>query len=216
MGITKDILIERAHRAGKAIFEAKFLSYKQKTTVLTQARKLNQSETFKNVHVRDDFSETVQRKRKEQMSLQREMRQNGQPSKLRFDNLVTDRAIFTYDLDRQEVRREDNRRRHGGSGLVHAPASNNRGGAVTDINTWRSTVDHLLSTATFPPLHGTQKSASLINRACTRSTETVREQHAHRARGLGVASTLVPRSCSATRHQGSRVRHTTYELVVAP
>ena len=50
-------------------------------------------------------------------------------------SFVTDRAIFTYDLDRQEVRREDNRRRHGGSGpstkqdggLVHAPASNNRG-----------------------------------------------------------------------------------------
>ena len=77
------------------------------------------------------------------MSLQREMRQKGQPSKLQFDKLVTDRAIFTYDLDKQEVRREDNRRRHGGSGpstkqdsgLVHVPASNNRGGAVTDINT---------------------------------------------------------------------------------
>ena len=154
MGKKEDILIERAHRSGKAIV-AKFLSYKQKTTVLTQARKLNQSVTFKNIYVREDFSETVQRKRKEQMSLQREMRQNGQPSKLRFDKLVTDRAIFTYDLDRQEVRREDNRRRHGGSGpstkqdggLVHAPASNNRWGAVTDVNTRRSTVDHVLSTA---------------------------------------------------------------------
>ena len=109
------------------------------------------------------------------MSLQRKMRQNGQPSKLLFDKLVTDRAIFTYDLDRQEVRREDNRRRHGGSGpstkqdggLVHAPASNNRGGAVTDVNTRRSTVDHVLSAAAFPPLHATQNQppASLINRA---------------------------------------------------
>ena len=178
MGITEDILIERAHRSGKAIV-AKFLSYKQKTAVLTQARKLNQSETFKNIHVRDDFSETEQRKRKELMSLQREMRQNGQPSKLRFDKLVTDRAIFTYDHDRQEVRREDNHRRHGGSGLVHAPASNNRGGAVTDINTWRSTVDHVLSTAAFPPLQGTQNQppASLINRAdATDSTRATRPQ----------------------------------------
>ena len=99
MGITEDILIERAHRSGKAIV-AKFLSYKQKATVLTQARKLNQSETFKNIYVREDFSETVQRKRKELMSLQRKMRQNGQPSKLRFDKLVTDLAIFTYDRDR--------------------------------------------------------------------------------------------------------------------
>ena len=98
------------------------------------------------------------------MSLQREMRQNGQPSKLQFDKLVTDRGIFTFDLDKQEVRREDNRRRHAGSGpstkqdsgLVHVPASNNRGGAVTDINTRRSTVDHVLSTAAFPPLHATQ------------------------------------------------------------
>ena len=76
MGITEDILIERAHRSGKAIV-AKFLSYKQKTTVLTQARKLNQSETFKNIYVREDFSETVRMKRKELMSLQREIRQNG-------------------------------------------------------------------------------------------------------------------------------------------
>ena len=186
MGITEDILIERAHRSGKAIV-AKFLSYKQKTTVLTQARKLNQSETFKNIYVREDFSETVRMKRKELMSLQREMRQNGQPSKLRFDKLVTDRAIFTYDLDRQEVRREDNRRRHGGSGpstkqdggLVHAPASNNRGGAVTDVNTRRSTVDHMLSTAAFPPLRATQNQppASLINRAdATDSTRATRPQ----------------------------------------
>ena len=121
------------------------------------------------------------------MSLQREMRQNGQPSKLRFDKLVTDRAIFTYALDRQEVRREDNRRRHDGSGpstkqdsgLVHAPASNNSGGAVTDVNTRRSTVDHVLSTAAFPPLHATQNQppASLINRAdATDSTRATRPQ----------------------------------------
>ena len=62
---------------------------------------------------------------------------------------------------------------------MHAPASNNRGGAVTDVNTRRSTVDHVLSTAAFPPLHATQNQppASLINRAdATDSKRATRPQ----------------------------------------
>ena len=210
IGITEDILIERAHRSGKAIV-AKFLSYKQKTTVLTQARKLNQSETFKNIYVREDFSEAVQRKRKELMSLQREMRQKGQPSKLRFDKLVTDCAIFTYNLDRQEVRREDNRRRHGGSGLVHAPARN-RGGAVTDINTRRSTVDHVLSTAALPPLQATQNQppANLINRAdATDSTRATHPQSERTGSGIHTGTqklvgNTAPRQQSSTYNLRAR------------
>ena len=61
MGITERLEIERAHRAGKAIV-VRFLSYKQKMLVLTNARKLKTSNGYDNIYVREDFSETVQKK----------------------------------------------------------------------------------------------------------------------------------------------------------
>ena len=70
---------------------------------------------------------------------------------------------------------------------MHVPASNNRGGAVTDVNTRRSTVDHVLSTAAFPPLQGTQNqpTASLINRAdATDNTRATRPQSERTGSGI--------------------------------
>ena len=85
MGITERMEIERAHRVGKAIV-VKFLSYKHKMLVLTNARKLKTSDGYDNIYVKEEFSETVQKKRQALMTLQRDLRQNGQTAKLRFDN----------------------------------------------------------------------------------------------------------------------------------
>ena len=54
--------------------------------VLTNARKLKTSDGYDNIYVKEEFSETVQKKRQALMTLQRDLRQNGQTAKLRFDN----------------------------------------------------------------------------------------------------------------------------------
>ena len=46
---------------GKAIV-VRFLSYKQKMLVLTNARKLKTANGYDNIYVKEDFSETLQKK----------------------------------------------------------------------------------------------------------------------------------------------------------
>ena len=108
MGITERLEIERAHRAGKAIV-VRFLSYKQKMLVLTNARKLKTSNGYDNIYVREDFSETVQKKRQALMTLQRELRQKGYSAKLRFDKLITEDSMYTYDLFNDRIIRHNRR-----------------------------------------------------------------------------------------------------------
>ena len=55
--------IERVHRSGKPIIVT-FLSYKQKMLVLSNARKLKDSDSYNNIYVQEDFTETVQQKKK--------------------------------------------------------------------------------------------------------------------------------------------------------
>ena len=76
MGTTGRLEIERAHRVEKAIV-VRFLSYKQKMLVLTNARKLKTSNGYDNIYVKEDFSETLQKKHQALMTLQRELRQKG-------------------------------------------------------------------------------------------------------------------------------------------
>lgn len=104
MGTTERLEIERSHRVGKAIV-VRFLSYKQKMLVLTNARKLKTS----NIYVRVDFSETVQKKRQALMTLQRELRQKGHSAKLRFDKLITEDSMYTYDLFNDRIMRHNRR-----------------------------------------------------------------------------------------------------------
>ena len=100
MGVSTDtfIDIERAHRAGKAIV-VKFLSYKQKMSVLSCAKNLKNSRRFSRVYVNEDFSLVVKRKRAELRKVQMELRDEGRPSALRFDKLVAGDSIFTVDSD---------------------------------------------------------------------------------------------------------------------
>ena len=105
MGITERLEIDRAHRAGKAIV-VRFLSYKQKMLVLTNARKLKTSNGY-DVYVREDFSETVQKKRQALMTLQRELRPHS--AKLRFDKLITEDSMYTCDLFNDRIMRHNRR-----------------------------------------------------------------------------------------------------------
>ena len=175
MGITERLEIERAHRAGKAVV-VRFLSYKQKMLVLTNARKLKTSNGYDNIYVREDFSETVQKKRQALMTLQRELRPHS--AKLRFDKLITEDSMYTCDLfndrimrhnrrDKQpaknpDVPRHEERVRQSGSSWEEGGARNVHRGATPDP---RPTVqsqhrpgppqdssDYLLQSSQFPPL----------------------------------------------------------------
>jgi len=105
MGITENIDIERAHRTGKDAIVVKLLSFKQKSTILSKARKLKDSEKFQNVFVREDFSTAVRKKRQGLREKEKQLRNVGQKPKLRFDKLITADGVFTYDLDKQEIQR---------------------------------------------------------------------------------------------------------------
>jgi len=112
IGITEEIMIERAHRTGKeGAIVVKLLSFKQKTMILNKARKLKDSVKFRKVFVREDFSTTVRRKRKGLVDKAKQLSSAGQKSKLRFDKLITNDGVYTYDLEREEVTRLSGRDR---------------------------------------------------------------------------------------------------------
>jgi hypothetical protein len=113
MYIEEDIQIERAHRVGKAVV-AKFLSYRQKTLVLSHARDLKNTRDYSRVFVREDFSQPVREQRKKLAQLQRQLRQRGHNPKLRFDKLLDDGALYTVGADGQIVEQQRWARRGGG------------------------------------------------------------------------------------------------------
>jgi hypothetical protein len=112
MYIEEDIQIERAHRVGKAVV-AKFLSYRQKTLVLSHARDLKNTRDYSRVFVREDFSQPVREQRKKLAQLQRQLRQRGHNPKLRFDKLLDDGALYTVGADGQ-IMEQQRWARHGG------------------------------------------------------------------------------------------------------
>jgi hypothetical protein len=103
IGISEHIDIERAHRTKGNAIVAKLLSFKQKTLVLNNARRLKNSETYKNVTVREDFSALVRSKRKGLSEMQKAMYDAGKRPKMRFDKLITSDGVFTYDLAQDKV-----------------------------------------------------------------------------------------------------------------
>jgi chromosome segregation ATPase len=104
MKVTQDISIERAHRVGRAII-IKLLSYKDKETVLRGAKNL--ASTNNSISVSEDFSKTVQQKRKGLIPMMKALRADQHRAKLRFDKLVTDDGVYTFDLSTQEVLKLD-------------------------------------------------------------------------------------------------------------
>ena len=106
MGIKDKVEIERAHRVGKGDgIIVQFLSYKQKANILYRASTLKNSVKFKQVFVREDFSFEVRKKRGALRETARVLRDKGQKSKLRYDKLVTSESVYTYDMERGEVKR---------------------------------------------------------------------------------------------------------------
>ena len=85
MGIVDDVLIERAHRVGKAIIVA-FQAYKDRQLVLSHGSKPKGT----NVYVNEDFSESVCRKRQGLSSLRKSLKADGKKVVLSFDKLKTD------------------------------------------------------------------------------------------------------------------------------
>ena len=77
--------------------------------VLTSALKLKAANGYDNINVREDLSETVQKKRQTLMTLQRELRQKGHSAKLRFDKLITEDSMYTCDLFNNRIMRHNRR-----------------------------------------------------------------------------------------------------------
>ena len=104
IGIESDVRLDKVHRSGKVVIVS-FQSQKDRWLVLRNAKRLGQSEKFSNVFVREDFSETVQEKRRQLGSVQRSMRQRGEFAVLRRDKLMTHDSVFSYDLQTGRVTR---------------------------------------------------------------------------------------------------------------
>lgn len=90
MGFTDDPPIERAHRVGSANprktrpIVVKFLNFKDRDTVLRNGKKLRGT----SVYVRDDLSEKVLARRRSQMDLLKEARQEGKIAYFNYDRLI--------------------------------------------------------------------------------------------------------------------------------
>lgn len=160
MGITEEINIERAYRSGRVII-ARFLSYKQRMLVLSNAHRLNGSDTFSNIFVREDFSEIVQQKRKGLLPTQRELKQKGYKADLRFDKLVTREATYTFDLESSTVRTNNTWYSHTYSDVVRR-----REARIFEPEQHATRVGHqpsrdaaglLLNTSEFPSLRSSSK-----------------------------------------------------------
>ena len=105
MKIPQDVLIERAHRLGKAII-VRFQSYKDRELVLSRARELKGSSIF----VHGDVSDRVRQKQRGLMSLMKTMRSDGKRAVIRHDKLRSEEGTFTFDINQQEIVKVDDRR----------------------------------------------------------------------------------------------------------
>lgn len=190
MGITEKIFIERAQRYGKSIL-VKFLSYKQKMLVLSNARSLRGSEQFSHIYVNEDVSEMVQTKRKVLLNVQRELRNKGHKAVLRFDRLITNEATYTYNLDNQGIEKR-----------VHRHTRTDRNGSpprrdqdrVDERAMHGTTTDHLLQTSQFPPLLNSPRSSG----RASPSSSSVRSDRRHDAEDTGNALGSQPYDATGT------------------
>ena len=133
IGISNDvnIEIERAHRLNSRAIIAKFKCFKQKSLILSRAKNRRHSYRFSRVFVNEDFSERVKQKRAELSHVQRDLRQQGLRSTMRFDKLFSGDTVYTVDSD---LRVHEGRRRgrlqdrlHDGYGYQDFTGSDNYG-----------------------------------------------------------------------------------------
>lgn len=149
MGIMEDINIERAHLVGKGgTVIVKFLSFKQRSLVLYNSRKLKSSDQYSSVFVREDFSETVQQKRKALRDLGKKLTEGGIRSKLRFDKLITDSTVYTYCTQRGAVLAEETQ---GSDHNKEAGSGREEGAVGGQEDCFSHARDQVFSQ--FPPLH---------------------------------------------------------------
>ena len=111
MKVRQPVQRDRAQRVGSAIL-VQFQSSKQREEVLSHSRELR--ETDSSIYVREDFTETVRRKRSGLTPLLNQFRDDGKRAKLRHDKLITEDGTFTFDLKRQEYQKLE----HGGHKTV--------------------------------------------------------------------------------------------------
>jgi hypothetical protein len=100
MKVTDEIAIERAHRVGRAII-VRLASSKDKDTLLKAAKNL--ATTNNSISVREDLSRTVRTKRSKLVPMMKALKGDGKKAKLRFDKLVTDDGVYTFNLQTEEI-----------------------------------------------------------------------------------------------------------------
>ena len=104
MGLGVDIEIERAHRTGKGdAIVVCFLSYKDKDLILKKSYKLKDSDKFRNVFVREDFSFEIRRKRQGLKAKAKMLYDMGQKARIKYDKLICSEGVFTFDTGKGEV-----------------------------------------------------------------------------------------------------------------
>ena len=109
MKVREPVSVEQTVRVGSAIL-VRFQSFKQRQQVLSHTKELRATESP--VYVREDFTESVRRKRSGLAPLMKQMREDGNQAKLRHDKLITDVGTFVYDLKRQEYQKLKSKVRH--------------------------------------------------------------------------------------------------------
>ena len=92
MKVRQPVQIDRAHRVGSAIL-VHFQSSKHREEVLSHSRELRETDSL--IYVREDFTETVKRKRSDLTPLLNQFRDDGKRAKSRHDKLITEDGTFT-------------------------------------------------------------------------------------------------------------------------
>ena len=102
----ENVEIERAHRLktgenNKATIIVKFLRFKDRDTVIRQARRvLGRNSPY---HVHEDFTDRVRHHRRELGKRLAEARQNGLFASLQYDKLIVDSTMYGYDECKQTI-----------------------------------------------------------------------------------------------------------------
>ena len=96
----ENVEIERAHRvgskfAGKRPIIVKLSKYKDKEAILGKARRTFQQDS--DYSVKEDFTERVQRQRRELGKYMMQERAKGRYARLKYDKLIVDTDIFKFD-----------------------------------------------------------------------------------------------------------------------
>ena len=104
LGITTNVLIDRAHRVGRAVV-VRFQNFKDKELVLKTAHKLKGQNT--KIGISEDFSRTVREKRRGLRGVMKQYHARRERANLVFDKLYTPDGVFTFDTDTKQINKVD-------------------------------------------------------------------------------------------------------------